>query len=77
MDAQLLLQLDGSMLEAQLALNLGHLQLWFYDLIQNSKKFRHKFSGIGISTDCKLLTEGFADLEFIQSDLSVVCSKEG
>ena len=43
MDAQLLLQLDGSMLEAQLALDLGHLQLWFYDLIQNSKNFDINF----------------------------------
>ena len=35
MDAQLLLWLDGSMLEAQLALDLEHLRSWFYDLIHH------------------------------------------
>lgn len=35
MDAQLLLRQDGSMLEAQLALDLEHLRSRFYDLIHH------------------------------------------
>jgi hypothetical protein len=35
MDAQLLLRLDNSMLEAQLALDLEHLRSRFYDLIHH------------------------------------------